>query len=184
MYNLQIKNLNMIITLDPNLTFVKSTNGVFNSETNTLVIKNFSVLPAEEKVLYIQSLVANDIENGATILTTINATYTTGGKKESILAYSANKISSKDLGLVAAAIFGDSGFLPNTMVEWAILGLVILGFVHLGRKIYTKEQTKKELEKKTEVKKTETTMPVQNSAPENLPVGEPGHASEGVDKKL
>jgi len=153
-----VNNVVVRTTLPSNAVYVKSTEGIFDAEDNTVTLNLDTLAPGAEKILFIEARIADGVTTGESLLTTVNANYINNGAMENVLAYSTSIVESASVDQVASVIFGNSGFLPNTIVEWAALGLVIMGLVVLGRKIFLDNQAKKAI------------ASVFNTAPQGLPV--------------
>jgi len=138
-----ISDVVLRVALPKNVVFERATSGNFTQTDNTLVINDSAIASGEEKVVFIQAKVGENVQSKETLLTTVTANYKNGSKSEDVLAYVIGEVGSAGSALTAAVIFGESGVLPNTPVEWIVLILVIAGLVILGRKIYLDNGKKK-----------------------------------------
>ncbi len=139
--NVSAENLRDIVLqvmLPGEFEYVGATLGDYNAETKTLVANIPSLYPGEEGAVTVRVLV-NSKETGTVIAITGNLAYTvvSNGSQEEVFAYSRNTIAGAvaGIGLTGAAIFG-SGFLPNTLIGWIIIILIILAVALLIRTMY------------------------------------------------
>jgi hypothetical protein len=76
---------------------------------------------------------------------TVVYTNTVSRAQEDATAYSLITVSDDCPNLLGASVAGFGSFLPNTLLEWLLLILVILALIVLGRHMYKKKEEPKTL---------------------------------------
>jgi hypothetical protein len=110
----------------------------FGKEDNNTVTFNADILiPEQLGSLTIKGTVTSDAEGKDLLITTAVISYEVSGstKKEEKVDYVTNKIV-EDNSLTAGAINGDQSFLPNTLLDWLTLILVVSGLILVGKNLY------------------------------------------------
>jgi hypothetical protein len=134
-----LKDVVLQIYLPKELDFVGSSRGTFSTQNSTIVADIQNLAPQEEGNVLFTVKVNSDAETGKIIVTTANLSYTvsTTNAQAQVFAYSKNTIGDTNVTqLGALALFG-SGFLPNTLLGWLILILLIVLIVLAVRKSYS-----------------------------------------------
>ncbi|MFA6258605.1 MAG: hypothetical protein WCX79_02805, partial [Candidatus Paceibacterota bacterium] len=139
-----LKNVVLRVAIPGELEFVETTKGSYSEEDNMVVVGIGDLSQGEDGSVRITSVVKTSSEIGKTVVIPANLAYTISntGEQEEVFAYSRNTIGEERLGgLGANAIFG-TGFLPNTLLGWLLLILLILLLVAAVRWLYEKSGTK------------------------------------------
>jgi uncharacterized repeat protein (TIGR01451 family) len=128
------------VQLPAGLNYVKSSaGGTYSESTNTVTFNIGQVLPGQEDAKFIQADVNCLQIDSDMLVANASMSYTnpqTTAQEEAV-AYDLDRffnsnIESNRNGLTGAAIFG-VGFLPDSLLGWLILILIILGLVYLIR---------------------------------------------------
>ena len=140
--NKKIENAILRITLPKEISFNKASEGFFSDSDNTLTVKIDSLDAGKENKISISSLVSKGVKDKDVLVTTATFVYPSPASlvKENVVAYVLNNIVAKNL-LPAASIFGNGGFLPNTLTEWLLLTASIFALIFFGRKFYAQIKT-------------------------------------------
>ena len=139
--NIVLEKAILEVQLPAGLRYVKSSGGgTFSEMTNTVTFNIGTVMPNQEDAKFIQADVDCKLVDSDMLVANASMSYTnpTTTAQEEAVAYDLDRfISSADAlngrsSLTGAAIFG-GGFLPDTLLGWLILILVILGLAYLVR---------------------------------------------------
>ena len=114
-----------------------STDGSLMVSLGTLGARESGTILVETQVL--RSAVSRDM-----LVSKATITFTTGAAQleHSESAYATNTVAgngSNSNGLVGLALFGEGGFLPDTLLEWLIVILIIGGLVYIARTYVIKQ---------------------------------------------
>ncbi len=129
------------VQLPAGVKYVKSSGGgTFSETTNTVTFNIGTINPNQEDAKFIQADVDCSLVDSDMLVANASMSYTnpTTTAQEEAVAYDLDKfISGADAkngrtSLTGAAIFG-GGFLPNSLLGWLVLILVILGLAYLIR---------------------------------------------------
>ncbi len=138
--NIVLMNAVLEVQLPAGLNYVKSSaGGTYSETTNTITFNIGQVLPGQEDAKFIQADVNCNQVDSDMLVANASMSYTnpqTTAQEEAV-AYDLDKFFNSNIegnrnGLTGAAIFG-SGFLPDSLLGWLILILIILGLVYLIR---------------------------------------------------
>ncbi len=138
--NVVLQNAVLEVQLPTGVNFVKASGGgAYSESTKTVTFTIGTVLPGQEDAKFIQAdVVCADIDSNM-LVANASMVYTnpmTTAQEEAI-AYDidaflgATAINGRT-SLTGAAIFG-AGFMPNSLVGWLILILLIAGLIYLIR---------------------------------------------------
>ena len=140
--NISSKNLKDVvlqISIPKELEFMEASRGYFSSENNTLVADIGDLNLKEEGDVRVAVKVTTKAEKDKIIVIKASLAYTTVNSniQEEIFAYTKNTVEDSGTIQQGAAVFflGDS-FLPNTLIRWLLLILVIILIVLATRKAY------------------------------------------------
>ncbi len=136
--NITLEKAVLEVQLPAGVNYVKSSGGGTYSETTKTVTFNIgTVLPNQEDAKFIQADVDCAQVDSDMLVANASMSYTNPSTtaQEEAVAYDLDRfISGIDnngrTGLTGAAIFG-AGFLPNSLLGWLILILIILGLAYL-----------------------------------------------------
>jgi hypothetical protein len=137
------------VTFPNEVEFNNTSDGQFDAVRNTLVV-NVGTLPANvEGKITIDATVLSGANVKDFLLTNVLMKYVnplTKGQEEAI-AYVINTVTNNNRNaLGAASLFGNGSFLPNTVIGWLLLVLVLSGLAFLGRYIYVGQRRKAYIE--------------------------------------
>ncbi len=131
------------ITHPKQLVFLDATKGDYSAVERKLTVDLGRLEAGEEGTFRIRGRVTRDAVVDDLIVTTATVVYTnpTTRAQEDAIAYSLTTVSDDcPNGFGANALFSGS-FLPDTLLEWLLLILLILGLMVLGRKLYAKNNS-------------------------------------------
>ena len=130
-----IKEAILKVELPAQVSFERASKGEFSG--SSLILKLDILESGDEEKVVISGSVANGVNKKDVLLATATVFYPnpTTLAKENITAYVVNNVVEKNL-LPAASIFGNGGFLPNTLTEWLLLTGSIFALIYFGRKFY------------------------------------------------
>ncbi len=131
-----LKNSTLRIKLPKEMTFKKSTVGEFSTSDNTLTDILGDIKAGENGTFKIQSEVNSTRTHK--LVTTASVVFTLPSTAQNdVTAYAINNlVDSAGNSLGANALF--SGFMPNSLLGWLIVILIILGIVAVSRRFYKK----------------------------------------------
>lgn len=126
------------VILPKGITFVKSSQGTYSSDSYTLTVPLSDLVPNVQGIVYLQGHVDSIDTGNAQIVTTALLVYTAkNGAQENAMAYVLNTPdTSNGNGLTAAAIFGS--LFGIGILGWMLLLVLILLAILLYRKISNK----------------------------------------------
>lgn len=133
------------IALPKELTYAGADRGSFDPIDNILTLDIGRVQPGQEGTVTVRTRVnANAIRGNLTVMTaTVVYTNPITRAQEDAIAYSLITVSDECPTVLGASVFGFGSFLPNTLLEWLLLILVILALILLGRNLYKKREEQK-----------------------------------------
>ncbi|MFZ2072353.1 MAG: hypothetical protein WAV10_01570 [Minisyncoccia bacterium] len=131
------ENAKLSVQLPKEIDFVESNFGKYNSDNESVDFNPEILVPNQVGSITIKGKLNSKAQDGNILITTAIMSYNLEGSTESKdeIAYSTNHVISGN-GLEANPLFGAS-FLPNTLLGWLALVLIILGLALIGRKFYT-----------------------------------------------
>lgn len=124
------------------LVFIDATRGDYSATERKLTVDLGRLEAGEEGSIRVRGRVTEGSVVGDLIVTTATVVYTnpTTRAQEDAIAYSLTTVSDDcPNGLGAASLFGSGAFLPDTLLEWLLLILIILALILLGRNLYNKK---------------------------------------------
>ncbi|HSE56826.1 MAG TPA: hypothetical protein VLB02_01945 [Candidatus Paceibacterota bacterium] len=130
------------VTHPKQLVFVDATRGDYSASERKLTVDLGQLAAGEEGSIRVRGRVTDNSVVGDLIVTTATVVYTnpTTRAQEDAIAYSLTTVSDDcPNGFGAASLFGSGSFLPDTLIEWLLLILVILALMLLGRNLYNKK---------------------------------------------
>ena len=137
-----IKDAVLMVELPVQVSFERSSKG--DSAGNPLIVKIGSLSAGDIGKVVINGKVSGSAKDKDVLLATATVFYSNPvlAAKEKVIAYVVNNVAERNL-LPAASIFGNSGFLPDTLIEWLLLTGSIFALIVFGRKFYTDTKTPK-----------------------------------------
>jgi uncharacterized repeat protein (TIGR01451 family) len=134
--NLVLQNAILEVQMPAGVNYVKSSSGgTYSATTKTVTFNIGTVMPNQEDAKFIQADVdCRDVDSDM-LVANASMVYTnpTTTAQEEAVAYDLDKFFNSADGrtsLTGAAIFG-GGFLPNSLLGWLVMILVILGLAYL-----------------------------------------------------
>lgn len=124
------------------ITYMMSSKGNYEVVDRTMTIDLGSVAPGETGTVTVHARINDTAIRGNLAVATATVVYTnakTNGQEDAI-AYSLITVSDDCPNLLGASAFGFGTFLPNTLIGWLLLILVILALIVLARNIYRKKE--------------------------------------------
>ncbi|HEY0980430.1 MAG TPA: hypothetical protein VGE18_03425 [Candidatus Paceibacterota bacterium] len=133
------------IALPRELTYVGADRGKYDPIDQILTLDIGRVQPGEQGSVTVRARVnENAIRGNLTVLTaTVVYTNPNTRAQEDAIAYSLITVSDECPTVLGASVFGFGSFLPDTLLEWLLLILVILALILLGRNLYKKKEEQK-----------------------------------------
>ncbi len=124
------------------ITYLTASRGNYEVVDRTMTIALGSVAPGETGMITIRARVNDTAVTGNLTVATASVVYTNTKTKaqEDAIAYSLITVSNDCPNLLGASTFGFGSFLPNTLLGWLLLILVILALIVLARNIYRKKE--------------------------------------------
>lgn len=137
--NIVLERAILEVQLPAGVVYVKSSaGGTFSETTNTVTFDIGTVMPGQEDAKFIQADVNCLLVDSDMLVANASMSYTNPQTlaQEEAVAYDLDKffnnLNSNRTNLTGAAIFG-AGFLPNSLLGWLILILIILGLIYVVR---------------------------------------------------
>jgi len=135
------------VTHQKEVSLINSSRGDYDVVDRTITVDLGTLSPGETGTVFVRGKVNDLAVSGNLTVMTVQMVYTNTQTRaqESAIAYSLVNISDDcPNGLVAGA-FGFWSFLPDTLLEWLLLILVILALIVLGRQLYKKKQPESQM---------------------------------------
>ncbi len=130
------------VVLPKELTYVAATTGDYEVTSRTLTVDLKTLDVGDQGTVTVKARVNNEAVEGNLTVMTASVVYTnsvTRGQEDAI-AYSLITISEDCPSLLGASTAGFGSFLPDTLLEWLLLILVILALILVGRALYKKKE--------------------------------------------
>ncbi|MBX4215388.1 DUF11 domain-containing protein [Candidatus Parcubacteria bacterium] len=133
-----LKDVVLRVLVPDELTFGNSTLGNYSTADRNVVVTLGALAPGQEGSIRVSVAVANSATLGKAMVVTAHLvdTDTATGAQEEVVAYSVNNACDDGSLQSASSFFGGVSFLPDSLLEWLLLILVILALVILVRNIY------------------------------------------------
>jgi hypothetical protein len=122
------------------VTFVSASRGKYDVVDRTITVSLGDIAPGETGTIILHGRVNSQAIQGTLTVLTAQVVYTNSSTRaqESAIAYSLVTVTNDCPNALGASAFGFGNFLPDTLLEWLILILVILALIVLGRQLYKK----------------------------------------------
>lgn len=121
------------VVLPGELSYVDSSRGYYNDKDRTLTVDLKTLEAGEAGSFTVETRVDNTIESGKVVVVSVDMVYTReNNTQEEAIAYVLLNGEYYQSSGALAPIFGSS-FLPNTLLGWLLLILIILGLGILSR---------------------------------------------------
>lgn len=142
-----LENTVLRFTHPKEITYLSASRGDYEVIDRTLTIDLGSVRPGEQGTITIHTRVNEAAIRGNLTVATASVVYTNTVTRaqEDATAYSLITVSDDCPNLLGASVAGFGSFLPDTLIEWLLLILVILALIVLGRHMYKKNEQPKAL---------------------------------------
>jgi uncharacterized repeat protein (TIGR01451 family) len=140
--NEDLENSVLRITLPGELTYASSSQGDYDVTDRTVTISLGEVQPGEQGSVTVTAQVNDQAVVGKLAVITATMVYTNpvSHAQEQAIAYSLVTVSNDCPSVLGASVFGFGGFLPQTLLAWLLLILVILALIVLARSLYHKKE--------------------------------------------
>jgi len=140
--NKNLKDVALRVLLPEELAFGSSTFGTYSTADRNVVVALGSLASGQEGSVRVSATVARGAVLGKTSVVTAHLVDTDAatGAQEEVVAYSLNNVCDGGISQGAASFFGGASFLPDSLIEWLLLILVILALVILARNVYGNRQ--------------------------------------------
>lgn len=137
-----LENTVLRATLPKELTYIQANRGKFEIIDRTLTIDLGEVRAGEQGEVTLRARVNREavVGNLAVATATVVYTNTISRAQEDAIAYSLITVTDDCPNLLGASAFGIWSFLPNTLIEWLLLILIILALVVLVRQMTKKKE--------------------------------------------
>lgn len=122
------------------ITYLTASRGEYNVVDRTLTIAVGSIAPGEQGIVTVHARINDTAIRGNLAVATASVVYTntkTRGQEDAT-AYSLITVSDDCPNVLGASAFGFGSFLPNTLLGWLLLILVILALIVLARQFQKK----------------------------------------------
>jgi len=136
------------VIIPSEMTFVKSSQGTFDTDTNTLTVNVGVVNPGESKEVFVNVKMNTSAKDRDFVLTArLMYTNPQTGAQEDVLGYSFLKgLVCNNTNLLGASALFSGSFFPTTLVGWLLLILLVLLLIFISRNLYEKTYKKKRTE--------------------------------------
>lgn len=137
-----LENTVLRFTHPKEITYVSSSRGEYDAVDRTMTIELGNVRPGEQGTITIHARVNNTAIRGNLTVATATVVYTNTVTRaqEDAIAYALITVSDECPNVLGASAIGFGSFLPNTLLGWLLLILVILALIVLGRQLYKKTE--------------------------------------------
>jgi hypothetical protein len=138
-----LSNAVLHIEFPKEVTFRRANEGHYNQKDHTLTLALETLSPSEHDEIIISVNASSSIRDRAELVTKATLAFTMpNSAQDNAIAYALTKVSdgrmSSGNALGANALFGGEGFLPDSLIEWLILiilmALIIAGFRYYKHK--------------------------------------------------
>lgn len=138
----QLSDSVLRITFPGELNYVSGSRGDYSVVDRTLTIPLGTVQPGEQGSVTVRARVNDTAVQGKLAVITATMVYTNPVTRaqENAIAYSLITISNDCPAVLGASVFGFGSFLPQTLLQWLLLILVILALIVLARMLYRKNE--------------------------------------------
>jgi len=132
------------VTLPKEITYISATRGEYEVIDQTITVALGDLQAGEQGTIVIHTRINDTAVTGNLAVTTASVVYTNPATfaQEDAIAYSLITVSNDcpaAVNVLGASAFGFTSFLPDTLLEWLLLILVILALIVLGRQFYHKK---------------------------------------------
>ena len=135
-----LKDVVLQISIPKELEFIEASRGTFSADSNIVIANIDSLKSKEESNVRIRVKVATDTVINKLVVIKADLVYTTVGNstQEEIFAYTKNTIEDGGVTVQqgALALLAGGNFLPNTLLGWLLIGLLMLLIFLAVRKAY------------------------------------------------
>lgn len=127
--------------LPKEVTLINASRGDYDVVDRTLTVVLGSIAPGEQGIVTVRATINDTAVRGNLTVTTATVVYTNTVTRaqEDAIAYSLITIADTcPTNVLGASTFGFGNFLPQTLLGWLLLILVILALIVIGRNLYKK----------------------------------------------
>lgn len=135
-----LENAVLQFTNPAEITYLTASRGNYDVVTRTMTIALGNVAPNEQGFITVHARINDTAIRGNLAVATASVVYTNQKThaQEDATAYSLITVSNDCPNLLGASTFGFGSFLPNTLLGWLLLILVILALIVLARQFQKK----------------------------------------------
>ncbi len=135
-----LENTVLRFALPNEITYLSGSRGEYQVVDRTLTLDLGNVRPGEQGTLIVHARVNDTAIRGNLTVATASVVYTNTQTRaqEDATAYALITVSDDCPNVLGATTIGFGSFLPNTLVGWLLLILVILALIVVGRQFYKK----------------------------------------------
>ncbi|MCC6198916.1 hypothetical protein IT401_01770 [Candidatus Nomurabacteria bacterium] len=131
------------VTHQKEVTFISASRGDYDVVDRTITVALGDIAPGETGTILVHGRVNTEAIRGNLTVMTAQVVYTNTATKaqESAIAYSLVTVSEDCPNVLGASAIGFGSFLPDTLIEWLLLILIILALIVLGRQLTKKKDS-------------------------------------------
>jgi hypothetical protein len=135
-----LENAVLQFTNPAEITYLTASRGNYDVVTRTMTIALGNVAPNEQGFITVHARINDTAVRGNLAVATASVVYTNSKThaQEDATAYSLITVSNDCPNGLGASTFGFGSFLPNTLLGWLLLILVILALIVLARQFQKK----------------------------------------------
>jgi hypothetical protein len=136
-----LENAVLRFTHPKEVTYISASRGDYEVIDRTITIPLGDIQAGEQGTITVRTRINDSAVQGNLTVTTATVVYTNSitRAQEDAIAYSLITISNDCPNVLGASVYGFGSFLPDTLLEWLLLILVILALVLLARQITKKK---------------------------------------------
>ena len=122
------------------ITYLNASRGQYDVINRTMTISLGNIAPGEQGIITVHARVNDAAISGNLTVATASVVYTNTKTQaqEDATAYALITVSDDCPNVLGASVFGFGSFLPNTLLGWLLLILVILALIVLARQFQKK----------------------------------------------
>ena len=140
-----LSNAILHIEFPKEVTFRRANEGHYNQKDHTLTLDLGTLSRGESDEITVSVRAESSIRARTELVTKATLAFTMpNSAQENAIAYAITKVSDTTIrgnSLAGTALFGGDGFLPNSLIEWLIL-IVLMAFIIAGFRYYKHAEMK------------------------------------------
>lgn len=132
-----LKDTVLSIQFPQDIEFIDGSRGDYSEKDNILTLDIGTLEAGEEDDFSIDARVSRTAVVGDLLTTSATMAFTTPtGAQEDAVAYALHDVVNNQSALAGLALFGFDGFLPNTLIGWLILILLVVAIIVIIRRAF------------------------------------------------